>query len=247
MTKESILIIGASSDLGIDLIKSMTEDCVILAHYHNSHQELERLANEGRHNQSQEIELLQADLSDETAVMNMLQEIEERFGTPSKIVHLAATRVQNIRFKDVQWQDFENDLLVSLKSLVLILQRILPKLAKEKRGKVVVMLSSYVMGIPPKALAHYTTVKYALLGLVKSLASEYREKNIQINAISPSMIDTKFLSNINEKLVELNAYHHPLKRNAQVSDVTPIIKLLLSPESDYMNGCNIPITGGSSF
>jgi 3-oxoacyl-[acyl-carrier protein] reductase len=61
------------------------------------------------------------------------------------------------------------------------------------------------------------------------------------------MVETKFLNNINEKLVELSAFSHPLKRNAIVEDITPIIKMLVSSESDYMNGINIPITGGSVF
>ena len=74
------------------------------------------------------------------------------------------------------------------------------------------MLSSVTINLPPKALVHYTTIKYALLGLVKSLASEYGNKNIQINALSPSMIETKFLENINEKIIEINAHNHPLKR-----------------------------------
>ena len=103
------------------------------------------------------------------------------------------------------------------------------------------------MNIPPKALTQYTTVKYALLGLVRSLASEYSDKNIQINAVSPSMVETKFLDTIDEKIVELNAYNHPLKRNAKVKDITPIIKMLASNESDYINGINIPITGGIIF
>ena len=120
-------------------------------------------------------------------------------------------------------------------------------MAKQKKGKVVVMLSSVVLNMPPKALTQYVVVKYALLGLVKSLASEYADKNIQINAISPSMIETKFLENINEKLVELSAYSHPLKRNAKVEDITPTIQMLISKESDYLNGVNIPITGGSIF
>lgn len=243
MTKELILILGASSDVGIDLIKKMTDDCVILAHYNQSKTELERL----QATLSQELVLIQADLSQEAELLSMLQHIEDHYGTPNKIVHLAATRVRNIRFKDLEWADIDFDLTVSLRSILVTLNRFLPKMAKEKRGKVVVMLSSYVLGVPPKALAHYTTVKYALLGLVKSLASEYRDKNIQINAISPSMIDTKFLDHINEKLVELTAYHHPLKRNAQVSDITPVIKLLLSEGSDFMNGCNVPITGGETF
>ena len=109
------------------------------------------------------------------------------------------------------------------------------------------MLSSCVFGVPPKALSHYITIKYAMLGLVKSLASEYSDKNIQINGISPSMVETKFLDNINEKIIELSAYNHPLKRNASVEDITPIIKILISNESNYINSVNIPITGGSVF
>ena len=61
------------------------------------------------------------------------------------------------------------------------------------------------------------------------------------------MIETKFLDNINEKLIELNAYNHPLKRNVKVEDMTPAINILLSENSNYMSWINIPITEGSIF
>jgi 3-oxoacyl-[acyl-carrier protein] reductase len=243
MSKNIILIVGASSDIGLDLIKNLDEDSLILAHYNSSDDKLLELSKKI----DNKMIMLKADLSSEDDILSMLNDIEENYGIPNKIIHLAATRVENIRFKDVTWNDFEKDISISLKSSVLILNRFLPRLAKEKRGKVVLILSSYVLGVPPKALAHYTTIKYAMLGLVKSLASEYSDKNIQINSISPSMIETKFLDNINEKFVELSAYNHPLKRNAKVDDVTPIIQMLISKESDYINGINIPITGGSIF
>ena len=243
MSKNIVLVIGASSDIGLDLIKNIDEDCLILAHYHSSDTKLLDVSKII----DNEIIMLKADLSLENDILSMLNIIENNYGIPNKIIHLAASRVENIRFKDVSWSDFDKDISVSLKSAVLILNRFLPQLAKKKQGKVVLMLSSYVIGVPPKALSHYTTVKYALLGLVKSLASEYASKNIQINAISPSMIETKFLDNINDKFVELSAYSHPLKRNAIVGDVTPVIKMLISNESDYINGINIPVTGGSVF
>ena len=243
MNKNIILIIGASSDIGLDLIQSIDEKALILAHYNNSNEELLNLSKRINN----ELVTLQSDLSIESEVKKLISTIEENYGTPNKIIHLAAARVENIRFKDVDWNDFEKDINITLKSAILILNRFLPKLAKLKRGKVVLMLSSYVLGVPPKALSHYITIKYAMLGLVKSLASEYSDKNIQINGISPSMVETKFLDNINEKFIELSAYNHPLKRNAIVEDVTPIIKILISNESNYINGANIPITGGSVF
>ena len=237
------LIIGASSDVGVNLIKSMDAGTRVLAHYNRSDAALKDVAATC----AADVVLLQADLSVEAEVMSLLDTVETDYDNPDKIVCLAAAPVKNIRFKDVEWSHFEKDINISLKATVLVLNRLLPKMAKAKKGKVVVMLSSYVLGVPPKALAHYTTIKYALLGLVKSLASEYGARNIQVNAVSPSMIDTKFLNTINEKFVELNAYNHPLKRNAQVDDVTPAIKMLLSSDADYINGVNIPITGGSIF
>jgi len=243
MSKDIILIIGASSDLGLNLIKNMSDEALIIAHYNSSNRKLLELSK----NINNELVTLKADLSKEDEINKLLDVIEFDYGVPNKIIHLAANKVENIRFKDVSWSDFEKDINISLKSAVLILNRFLPKMAKLRKGKVIIMLSSYVLGVPPKALTHYTTIKYALLGLVKALASEYSDKNIQINAISPSMIDTKFLDNINEKFVELNAYNHPLKRNATVDDIAPIIKMLISKESDYINGINIPVTGGSIF
>jgi len=238
--KNSILIIGASSDIGVELIKNIDKNCLIIAHYNSSDEELKKIK---RNN----IILVKANLLIDDELNNLISVVEKEIGVPEKIIHLAATPVKQIRFSDVSWNDFEEDMIISFKSIVLILNFFLPLMAMEKNGKVVIMLSSYVLGVPPIALTHYVTTKYAILGLVKSIASEYKEKNIQINAISPSLIETKFLENIHEKFVELSAYNHPLKRNAEVGDIVPVIKLLLSEESDYMNGINIPITGGSIF
>lgn len=242
MSKQKILIIGASSDIGINLIESIDEDVDIIAHYNSSCKKIKDVSRSIKNN----IIFLKANLAIEEEITNMISEIRTKYGTPNKIVHLAAPKFKNIRFKDLSWSDVENEINVSLKSIIIVLSQILPDLAKLKRGKVVCMLSSVTLNLPPKALVHYTTVKYSLLGLVRSLASEYNNKNIQINAISPSMVETKFLEDINEKIIQLSAYNHPLKRNANCDDIVPMIKFLLSEESDYMNGINIPITGGAS-
>jgi len=243
MNKNLVLIIGASSDIGVGLIKEIGQNSLILAHCNKSKADLLNLSREI----DSEMEIFKADLSVEKEVISMMDDIENRYGVPNAIVHLAAPKVENIRFNDICWDDFERNIEIGLKSAVLIFNRFLPAMSKRKHGKIVLMLSSYTLCVPPKALSHYIVSKYALLGLMKSLASEYSDKNIQINSVSPSMVNTKFLSNINEKLVELNAYNHPLKRNASVRDVVQIIQVLISSQSDYLNGVNIPITGGNVF
>lgn len=238
-----ILIIGASSDIGLELIKQSDQDCLIIAHYNSSNHDLLNLMGVAQ----KKIIPIKADLTNENDLNYMLNEIESKYGVPNKIIHLASANLKNIRFKDLQWKDYEESLCIGLKSLIVTLKKFLPEMAKQRCGKVVVLLSSYVVGAPPKYLSHYIATKYAMLGLVKSLASEFANNNIQINSISPSMIDTKFLKNINKKIIEMHAYTHPLKRNASVKDIIPIIKLLLSKDSDYITGINVPIAGGEQF
>lgn len=244
MNKDIILITGASSDMGCELMRRIaSKDNIIVAHYNSSEEKIKNVQAEA----ASEIIPLQADLLDEKDIYRLIDFIKKNYGFPNKIIHLPALRVSNIRFKDVQWQDFQKDIDLQLRSIVLILKEFLPSMVKEKKGKVVFMLSAYTLNVPPKALSHYTTVKYALLGLMKSLASEYADSGVSINAVSPSMVETDFLVNIPEKIVELNAASHPLKRNATVKDIIPAIQFLLSSSSDYINGINVPITGGSIF
>lgn len=238
-----VFITGASSDIGEALIKSLAEDCVIIAHYNSNNKRLLELQKETKN----KIVPIQANFSSNESIIKMLDTIESEIGVPNKIIHLAAPKFENLRFKDVDWNNFQNEINISLGSITLILNRFLPKMALQKRGRVVTILSSVVLGVPPKALTQYTTVKYALLGLMRALASEYADKKITVNCISPSMVETQFLSQINERIVELAAEAHPLKRNATVLDVIPSILMLMSDDAAYINGVNIPITGGSNF
>lgn len=238
-----VFITGASSDLGIAFIKSIKEKCIIVAHYNKNNSKLLKLQKSSKN----KIFPIQADFSSGESINAMLDKIETEIGIPNKILHLASRRAKNIRFKDDNWSNLQSELNVSLGSITIILNRFLPNMAEIKFGKIVCMLSSYTIGVPPKAMSRYVTVKYALLGLMRALASEYATKGVTINCLSPSMINTQFLSDINDRIIELNAESHPLKRIAEVTDVVPSIKLLLSDDSNYINGVNLPISGGSNF
>ena len=107
------------------------------------------------------------------------------------------------------------------------------------------MLTSCTINIPPKYLASYVTSKYSLLGLIKALSNEYADKGIRINGISPTMIETKFLSNVPELLVKQNAMNSPTGRNLAVDDVIPLFEFLLSNQSNSITGQNIAISNGN--
>lgn len=239
-----VLVTGASSALGMAVIRRIADGrSVILAGCNTGHEGLGALAAEV----SSPLVPIRADLSTEAGVAALIEAVEARTPCPEKIVHLPSPKLTLVRFKDLAWADFEDHLNLQLRSAVLVLQHFLPRMAKAGRGRVVVALSSVTLGLPPSAMAHYVTAKHALLGLTRALAAEYAGKGVTVNAVSPGMMDTPLLSEVPEKLKELTAAQHPMRRIATPEDVAPLVAFLLSPEADYLTGANIPVTGGAGI
>lgn len=244
MSDNHILIIGASSAIGCEIIRQIADDSiVIIAHYNSGKQRLDELSSQVK----AKIIPIQADLESEAGIAVLIEEVSLLCDAPCKIVFLAAPRLTMVRFKDLTWSDFKHHADMQLQTAVMLLGKFLPKMAKAEYGRVVFMLSSVTLGVPPSNMSHYVVAKYALLGMMKSLAAEYANRRITVNAVSPSMIETGFLGYIPEKIVELAAQQHPLKRNATPADIAPVVKLLLSDAAGYLTGVNIPVTGGTQF
>ena len=83
--------------------------------------------------------------------------------------------------------------------------------------------------------------------MLKSLVAEYSTFNIQINAISPSMINSKFLKNMDERLIEAEIEKHPLKRTIKIEEIVETINYILKSKNEFLNGNNILLTGGENF
>ena len=182
---------------------------------------------------------------DEKSTYEFVEKVKSIEKIPTHIVHLPASKCENIKFSKLTWDKFQQEINISLRSLVVILNYFLPLMAKNNYGKVEIMLTSYTTNIPPKYLASYVTIKYALLGLIKALSSEYSNKGIRINGVSPSMIETKFLENIPELVVKQNALNSVTGKNLTLEEVIPTFEFLLSDKSDCITGQNIAITNGN--
>lgn len=235
-----LFVTGASSDFGIRFMERNAANYeTIIAHYCNHAERLQKLQEQ----YGNKIILKQANLCDAEAVHRMMQELSESGLMPDHILHLAAKKLEYQRFSKRSAADFEEELQCSVLSLVEILRTVLPAMARKKSGKVVVMLSACVCAKPPKFMSTYTVSKYALLGTVLALAEEYAEKGICINAVSPEMTDTAFLSEISPIIVEMNRNNNVMKRNLCVDDVVPTLEYLFSAASDKVTGQNLFITG----
>lgn len=233
------LILGGSSDIGTKLIETLNgreSDSVIIVHYYQNKEKISDI--ECLNNNK--IVLWQADFMDSRQVLDLIDFVKEEYGCPTAIVHLPADKYEFVRFTKITEDSLERALRIQVFSIIKILQAFLPQMVKGKNNaKVLVMLSENTILKPARFTASYTMIKYMLLGLVKTLAVEYEGKRININAISPTTVDTKFLNNIDERFLEVNGV---TEKMLCVEEVIPSICFLLSEAADHINGANIHIS-----
>jgi 3-oxoacyl-[acyl-carrier protein] reductase len=247
--KKTYLISGASSDIGMALIRNLAneanEEILIIAHFRKKNDSFLALEGELRSKGNQvDFRPVQADLSNPDSVCEFIEKIKKETILFTHIIHLPASRIAYTRIKDLDWETIKYDMEIQIHSLTEVFKEFLPRMAKNHYGKVVVLLTSSVYDTPPKFLTNYLICKYALLGLLKGAAVEYAEKGVNINGISPNMIETKFLDNIDKRLIEMSIEKSLIKRTIHISEVVEGISFLLSDKSSAMHGVNLNLSGG---
>ena len=239
------LITGASSEVGMAYIKKLneaaSEKVIVVAHYANNKTGLETLQKELV---NVDLRMVQADLSLTDGADKIGTFVKEQGMEVTHVLHLAASAFSHVKIKKWDEEKIRKEMQIQFFSFASLMKEILPKMAKAGYGRVCVMLSSYVLGTPPRFMSDYVAVKSALLGYVKAAAAEYGDKGICINGISPNMMETKFLQKIDEKIVQMTAESSAMKRNIRVDETVNGIAYLLSDEASYMNGANLNLSGG---
>ena len=242
---ELVFVAGGSSDIGLALIGRLLDaapETKVLAHHHSTAAPLAAL--QARY--GERLQTIAADFASPEAVTLMAGQVIERFGLPTQVVYLPGLKLRYERFAKFDLAHFDADMTVQLRSAVALLKTLAPKMARLERARLVFVLSSVTRGAAPKFMSMYSVVKFAQLGLMRALAAEYAATPLTVNAVSPSMVATRFLDDLPEVAKEMAAAAAPGGRLATPDEVASAIEFLLSPAADSMNGVELPVAGGSA-
>lgn len=132
-------------------------------------------------------------------------------------------------------------------------------MVKRNQGGKIVHVASAAGKVGAPGSAAYAASKWAVIGLVESLALELAPYKINVNAINPGFFATnlrdataerdaskagKTVEEYREDEYKMLSKMVPLGRMGATEDIANLIFFLVSPESDYMTGQDINITGG---
>ncbi len=233
---KTILITGANSEIAAVYIRKYGQDYDrIIMHYGHRRDRID-----GRkRDYGEKITPFEADISRRDEVEKLVEMISEY--EIDEYLHLPAPKLRHLRFTKGNIDEFDLEMQVVYWSFLRISQAIIPGMSERGSGRILAILTEYTVTEQPAYLSHYISAKFALLGLLKSLAKEYGSKGLRINGISPGMIETDFISTLPHYVVDDSAKMTMRGRNLSPIDLLPTIRYLLSEDSDGINGQNILI------
>ena len=239
---KSVLVTGASRGIGREIALLLASyGALVWVNYSSSisaaQEVVEAISASGGKAKS-----IRANVQSDREVCDMLAIIEQESGLDI-LVNNAGPKINSSGFSEWQWEDMSLAYDQILGSVFRVTQASLPQL-KARKGKIVNLVTSAALGRTAHSWMPYVSAKSALIGFSKNLAQELGPYDINVNMVSPSMVDTDLVSEVPERFRQMMVAQTPLRRMASTADVAGAVLFLASPLSDFITGDNLLVTGG---
>ncbi|MGO9048061.1 MAG: SDR family NAD(P)-dependent oxidoreductase [Xanthobacteraceae bacterium] len=193
---------------------------------------------------------VQCDISDPASVAKLKEAVEKDGGRCDILVNNAGIYPMQ-RFDDITFEDWRRVLTVNLDSMFLMTKALSGGMRQRGWGRVINLASDTVSLLVP-AFVHYITSKAGVIGFTRSLATEFGEQGVTVNAIAPGLTRTpgtlarkEVPGEIsNEGLFEMMANMQSIKRREQVSDLVGAVSFLASEDAGFITGQTLYVNGG---
>ena len=191
---------------------------------------------------------VQADVTDAAEIDTMIAATIERFGDMHIAINNAGINF-NSAAEDTPMTEWDTTFDLNLRGLFMCCQAEGRHMISKGYGKIINIASMSSLIVPhPQKQAAYNTSKAGVAHLTASLATEWAEHGVRVNAVSPGCVRTPLLeSEALRDLKDVWIEQTPMGRLAEVSDIQAGVVYLASDASDYMIGHNLAIMGGQNL
>jgi len=190
------------------------------------------------------------DVTDETAVGELIAKIEKEVGVVDILVNNAGI-IKRIPMCEMSADEFRKVIDVDLNAPFIMAKAVIPSMIKKGHGKII-NICSMMSEFGRETVSAYAAAKGGLKMLTKNIASEYGEFNIQCNGIGPGYIATPQTAPLREKQADGTPHPFdsfiiaktPAARWGDPEDLAGPAVFLASDASNFVNGHILYVDGG---
>ena len=199
------------------------------------------------------------DVGNSAAVEAHVRQIVTDFGSLDLLFNNAGFQGAFKPIHEYPVDDFETVIRINLIGAFNVLRSVSDVMVAQGGGCIVNTASMAGVDGPPN-MAAYGASKFALIGLTGTAAKDLAPYGIRVNAISPAFMgpgfmwdrqvqlqaeaNTQYFSTDPKVVAEQMIGSVPMHRYGDISEIPGVVTFLMSEDSSYITGVNIPISGG---
>jgi 3-oxoacyl-[acyl-carrier protein] reductase len=239
------LVTGSGRNIGrATVLRLAGEGAHVVVNARSNQQEAETVAREARDLGVKAVPII-ADVGKKAEVEALAARALSEFGRVDILINNAAIRPHK-PFTEVTVQEWEHVRGVVLDGALYLTQAIIPSMVKNNYGRIL-FFTGHGAFTGGSGRAHVSAAKMGLIGLARSLASEYAGQNIRANVVSPGSIDTRRDNPEWYHGRVPNAAGIPIGRQGHVDEIAATCLFLVSDDSGFITGQTIHVNGGVGF
>jgi 3-oxoacyl-[acyl-carrier protein] reductase len=234
LSERVALVTGSAKGVGRELLLALAEDGADVAvHYRTSDDAAREVAERARET-GVHATTVQADVTDPDDVDDLFAAVEEDLGGVDVLVNNVGAFAPR-HWEDIAYDTWRTVMETNLDGTYLCAKRALGPMRERSFGRIVnVGYASSEKGLVSAKNFPYFAAKAGVLMFTRMLAADTQDTDITVNAISPYVVE-----NSDEFPDEL-----PRDRPASFEDMAQALRFFLDPDSAYISGQNVEVSGG---
>ncbi len=190
------------------------------------------------------VQAYQLDVRDSDAVETVIDQVLDEYDSIDVLVNCAGINRDNlaISMSDEEWDEV---IATNLTGPFYVIRQCLPAMLANRFGRIINVSSVQHQG--GSGQVNYAASKAGLHGLTRTIAKEYGRKGITANVVMPGFFDTDMTRETMPQQVKAfwkEFCPMPKGRVGQPSELAKVVTFLASEGGAYINGAEIPVTGG---
>ncbi len=243
LNNKTAVITGCNRGIGFSIMETFCKNgATVIACVRKTNKDFEKNVENLIKKYEKKIHIVIFDLENEEELNNSLSTIKNLEQNIDILVNNAGINQISL-FQMTTIKSFRKVFETNFFSIVNFTQKML-KIIKKNNFSKIINIASNAADLSDAGRSAYAPSKAALISLTKVLSKELGVNKINVNAVSPGLVNTDMMKDTPQKAIEEAISRTPLKKVAEPIDVAKTVLYLASDDSNHITGEIINVTGG---